>query len=242
MQTLENQFDLSNSLPDLIQLNRGQALFFQALADKEQFWKQKARVKWLADGDRNTKYFHASTMEKRSRLRISRIRTPAGQWLDDEAEIQQHAVDFFQALLTQEGTNDAPTVDRLLQPIQQLVTLDDNNALLRPIDMSEVRQAVFSLYPDSAPGNDGFHGCFYRECWDIISHDLLFAVHEFIAGVPVPRIISSTLMVLLPNPSTFADFRPISLAIHNCPLCGNWWLLAMLFCFSSVFFFLLLWP
>lgn len=37
---------------------------------------------------------------------------------------------------------------------------------------------------------------------------------EFFAGVPIPRAIGSTLMVLLPkkeSPITFGDYRPISL-------------------------------
>lgn len=70
------------------------------------------------------------------------------------------------------------------------------------------------LDADSAPGPDGFSGQFFRSSWDIIAADLLLAVQEFFAGVPIPRSVSSTLIVLLPkkgNPSTFADFRPISL-------------------------------
>lgn len=47
--------------------------------------------------------------------------------------------------------------------------------------LEEVRSAVFSMDPDSAPCNDGFPGLFYRHAWDIISGDLLLVVQEFLS-------------------------------------------------------------
>lgn len=101
-----------------------------------------------------------------------------------------------------------------LDSIPRLVCPGDNSSLLRPVSMGEVRSAVFSMDPDSSPGSDGFPGFFYRHCWLIIADDVLRAVQEFFVGIPLPRIISSTLIVLLPKkptPNTFSDFRPISL-------------------------------
>lgn len=82
------------------------------------------------------------------------------------------------------------------------------------MSLDEVKRAVFHLDPRSAPGSDGFSGSFYQSCWNVIADDLLQAVREFICGVPIPRSVGSTMMVLLPkkpNPTTFGDFRPISL-------------------------------
>lgn len=215
LKDMECAFDTSGSDQDLIRLNHAQAEHLRALADEESFWKQRARVKWLHDGDRNTKFFHASTVEKRSRLRITRIKDDAGHWLEEASQISQHAVDFFHNLLTQHSANvDKATFGPFLDSIPSLITLEDNQALLRPVSMDEVRHAVFSMDPDSSPGCDGYPGSFYRHCWDIISTDVFMAVQEFFVGVPLPRIISSTLIVLLPkkqSPNTFADFRPISL-------------------------------
>ncbi|KAF7151640.1 hypothetical protein RHSIM_Rhsim02G0183800 [Rhododendron simsii] len=42
--------------------------------DKEKlFWKQKSRIIWLQHGDKNTRFFHASVMQRRSTNRISGI-------------------------------------------------------------------------------------------------------------------------------------------------------------------------
>lgn len=92
------------------------------------------------------------------------------------------------------------------------MTESDNLRLLQPCTMDEVKRAVELLDQDSAAGADGYTGRFYRSCWDIICEDLLQAVHEFMAGVPIPRSVASTLIVLLPkkpSPSTFGDSRPL---------------------------------
>lgn len=64
LKDLEGQFDSSTVEGDMIQFNDAQAQYF---------WKQRARVKWLLGGDKNTSFSHASTLEKRNNLRITRI-------------------------------------------------------------------------------------------------------------------------------------------------------------------------
>lgn len=210
----EQLFDASGSSEDLQALNLAQAHYLKSLADEEQFWKQKARTKWLQEGDRNTSFFHASVLERRNQLRLTRIKNDTGQWLEDADAIKQHATFFFQALFTDNAIPDEDSVTKLLDSVPQLVSDSSNQTLLSPVTLAEVKTAVYGLDPDSSPGSDGFSGKFYRHCWDVISADLLLAVQEFFIGVPVPRIISNALLVLLPkklSPSTFADYRPISL-------------------------------
>ncbi|XP_027082498.1 uncharacterized protein [Coffea arabica] len=61
-----------------IELQRAQAELTRSLAIEEQFWRQKARVKWLRSGDRNTKYFHAVVKQRRVHEMIHRIRKQMG--------------------------------------------------------------------------------------------------------------------------------------------------------------------
>jgi hypothetical protein len=48
---------------------------------EEIFWRQKSRVQWLKEGERNTRFFHRSTMANRAHNRISSIK-------DEEGELQ----------------------------------------------------------------------------------------------------------------------------------------------------------
>lgn len=169
-------------------------------------------------GDRSTRFFHASVQAKRAQLRISKIKDFNGVWLHDQDALKAHAIDFYSNLFMEEGDvgsmDHTAAVQQFLSYIPPLISEADNASLLRPVELCEIREAVWRLDPDSAAGVDGFSGRFYQCCWDIIQADLRQAVQEFFLGVPVPRSVSSTLMVLLPkklSPSHFGDFRPISL-------------------------------
>lgn len=45
----------------------------KVLEREEIFWKQKSREQWLREGDRNTKFFHLSTMRHRTYNKITKI-------------------------------------------------------------------------------------------------------------------------------------------------------------------------
>lgn len=39
----------------------------EAYKREEAYWRRKARIKWLSEGDKNSRYFHAVTAERRKR-------------------------------------------------------------------------------------------------------------------------------------------------------------------------------
>lgn len=95
-----------------------------------------------------------------------------------------------------------------------LLNGDDRDSLLRPVTRSEVKDAVWALDSDSAPGPDGFTGLFFKHCWETVGDDIYQAAQDFFAGTPIPWAISSAQIVLIPKTpalATFSDFRPICL-------------------------------
>ena len=77
-----------------------------------------------------------------------------------------------------------------------------------------VASALFDLDGHSATRCDGFGCRLYTYCWEVISDDVFQATREFMSGVPIPKGIASTMVVLIPkkdSPMSFADFTPISL-------------------------------
>ena len=72
----------------------------------------------------------------------------------------------------------------------------------------------FSMNGDSAATPDGCNGYFFTAIWEIISEDVVKAVQDFFVGADLPILFTATFVSLIPKvalPSSFFDFRPISL-------------------------------
>ncbi|XP_050136156.1 uncharacterized protein LOC126611875 [Malus sylvestris] len=51
--------------------------------------------------------------------------------------------------------------------------MDDNVALLKPVEDNEIWEAVKSIRALKSPGPDGIGAGFYQECWDIVKDSRL---------------------------------------------------------------------
>jgi hypothetical protein len=56
--------------------------------------------------------------------------------------------------------------------IPTLVTQQQNDELLKPVSIEELKEVVFNLNKKSTPGPDGFTAKFYIKAWDFICFDL----------------------------------------------------------------------
>ena len=189
---------------------------FDILLDmEEQFWKQKARCRWILEGDRNTKLFHSMVQRKKSRLRINSI-SDQGTLLTDPADIQESLIKYFKDTLS--GDSPIPGFAEALPIIPTLVTPDMNAQLESLPSLEEIKAVVFDLNKDAAAGPDGYTSHFYHVCWDIIKQDLQEAIHSFFQGEPLPLSYTCTNIALIPkveSPSTWSEYRPISLCNNS---------------------------
>lgn len=73
---------------------------FDILKQEELLWYQKSRKKWLTDGDRNTQFFHVSTMSRRKRNKIDRLQTENGEWVENQEGLKILAIKYFESLFS----------------------------------------------------------------------------------------------------------------------------------------------
>ncbi|CAN1761157.1 Transposon TX1 uncharacterized 149 kDa protein [Linum perenne] len=186
-----------------------------AWRSEEAFWGQRARVNWLHCGDRNTKFFHATTTQRKLRNSITKLKREDGGWIEEETEIKDHITTYFKKLFTAPDRN----VDyNLVNEIPRVVTNEMNEELTQSISDEEVKKAVFDMGKDKAPGPDGYSGHFYRKYWNVIGPQLCQEVKEFFRNTTMPTGWNETHIVIIPkipNPEEIGQFRPISCCNFN---------------------------
>ena len=69
--------------------------YSNVLEQEEVFWQQKSRNCWLKEGDRNTSFFHMSTVVRRRRNKLEGLKRDDGVWLEDIVDMKKEAVRFF---------------------------------------------------------------------------------------------------------------------------------------------------
>ncbi|KAK5802899.1 hypothetical protein PVK06_030528 [Gossypium arboreum] len=131
---------------------------------EELLWKQKARYDWLHLGDRNKRFFHSQTLQRRKSNRITAIRNNDGEWIFDPEAIEAEANFFFQKLY-EEGPD---SIDDFPPSNFPQLEDDDVNFLGKPVTNEEINIALFDMAHLKAPGSDGFHALFFQKQWNRI--------------------------------------------------------------------------
>ncbi|KAI9123409.1 hypothetical protein K1719_004709 [Acacia pycnantha] len=119
--------------------------------DKEEaYWWQRSRIAWLQCGDRNTRFFHSSVIQRRQRNKILRLKDERGVWLEDKREINASFSCFYRKLFSFEGPRE---LDQALEYVKEVVTVVDNAQLMLPVTNQEIEEAVFQIGANKAPGS-----------------------------------------------------------------------------------------
>ncbi|KAL8517772.1 hypothetical protein ACS0TY_015841 [Phlomoides rotata] len=79
----------------LMDLNQRRAEYILRTCMEEDFWCQKSTVRWVVEGERNTRFFQSLVKQKRVRTRIHSIHAD-GRTISDENELRSSASSFFQ--------------------------------------------------------------------------------------------------------------------------------------------------
>ena len=144
--------------------------------NEELFWMEQSRLIWLRSGDKNTKFFHAVTKNRRAQSRIkSLIDEEGNEWFSEE-DLGRVAENYFKKLFASESVGfeleEWSEIPTMLSPSQ-------NDALMAPITKEEVRKAVFEINPTKCPGQDGMNGFFFQQFWETNGDDITATIQRF---------------------------------------------------------------
>ena len=207
----ELEKELSAAAPDTSRILVLTEALSKAYKEEELFWRQRSRILWLQEGDRNSAFFHAVTKARKARNCITTIEDAEGVPKYEEEDVGKVFERFYQQLFSSNGEDDFSTVE---ETIYRGVTEEMNDTLCRIPDMEEVRISLFSINGGKAPGADGFSASFYQSFWSLLGPDIYRDIRTFfITGKMIPQI-NETHVCLIPKteaPKTAAEYRPIAL-------------------------------
>ena len=181
------------------------------LRRNEVLWRQKSRETWLKDGDKNSKFFHLSTIIRRKRNSIDALKNDDGGWITNKKDIREHVVEKFSQLFTEENVNFPSNLENLISP---LISDAENSELCRIPTNQEIKEVIFGLNSQKSPGPDGLPALFYKRYWTTVGSDVIDAVKGFFRSGRMLNEVNNSLIVLIPkikSPSSVNHFRPISL-------------------------------
>lgn len=205
------EFFQSKPYPCLFVINNLKRELMLAYKEEEIYWRQKSRERWLKLGDKNSKFFHLSVKANRARRYLVKLKDRLGhdQWSD--AAKAQVAIDYFSDLFT---SSNPPSYKEVFQSMAPKVTPLMNSCLIQKVSKEEVREAIFSINSDSAPGSDGMTCLFFQKFWDVVGDSVTAEIQEVFKTGIMPQDWNFTYKCLLPkipDPENMTDLRPISL-------------------------------
>jgi hypothetical protein len=220
---LMEKFSKLDSLAETRELNVEETYELRAVEKElEHIWaleeikaRQRSRDRDLLEGDRNTAYFQAIANYRSRKKRVECLESPNGLVFDQKG-MMGIAVDFYKNLFAKEP--EVPVKLGLsFWDEKDKVFAEENSALLAPFSEEEIKNAVFSCYPEGAPGPDGLPFLFFQKFWDLIKKDLVDMFVDFHEENLDLYRLNCALVTLIPkvgDATNMKQFRPISLL--NC--------------------------
>ncbi|OMO87284.1 reverse transcriptase [Corchorus capsularis] len=178
-----NEYGISDFLQKLEVQLRGE--YQQILLQEELLWFQKSRLNWVQQGERNTKFFHLTTMVRRHRNLISALKIDENRVTSPDL-LCRHVLDFFSSLF---GRQPSLNLMAVYDSFCLKISSDEKQALLSPLRIEEKQ-------------------------WETVKETVFNFVAMAFANQRVDLNVLHAHMVLIPKgncPTTVKDFRPITL-------------------------------
>ncbi|KAL8094028.1 hypothetical protein AgCh_035786 [Apium graveolens] len=160
----------------------------ELLLHEEMYWKQRAKIFWLKDGDANTKFFHAQATKRKKLNHIAYLVTDSGDKVDDH--------------------------ERMYSIELPVITELQNKELTAELSFEEFTVALKQMHPEKAAGPDGYSPAFFQHLWGLVGKDVFDCCKKWLDDNVFPADFTSSNLVLIPkkdNVEKLTDVRPITL-------------------------------
>ncbi|VFQ78789.1 unnamed protein product [Cuscuta campestris] len=151
------------------------------------FYQQKAKCDFIMNSDRCTSYFHSIVKKNRKKNVVGFLVREDGSKITSIGEVANIFVDYYTTLF---GTSSpVEPVGPDILAAGSSVPISAHSALLATVTPEEVRQVVFDIGSDKAPGPEGYTAAFFKNQWVVVAQGVFPLVMECVSSA------SSSIMV-----------------------------------------------
>ncbi|GKE14923.1 RNA-directed DNA polymerase, eukaryota, reverse transcriptase zinc-binding domain protein [Tanacetum coccineum] len=90
---------------------------------------------------------------------------------------------------------------------------EDANKMIRDINEEEIKDSMFDIGDNKAPGPDGYTSTFFKKSWNVIGKDICLAIKDFFRNGKLLGEVNATIIspiLKIHHPNKVSDFRPIT--------------------------------
>ncbi|KAL6585956.1 isoform X1 [Orobanche minor] len=162
---------------EIIERNKLRALLIRDLKERNVMLRQKAKAKWVVEGDKNTSYFHRCINGRLKSNEIVELMIN-DRWSEDVEEVKNAARDKFKAHFSEVQI----CRPKLRSNFFLTKTNEKDNArLITKFTDAETWEIIKSCSGDKSPGPDGLNMDIFQSCWPFMKKedmDFLFQFHS----------------------------------------------------------------
>ena len=127
---------------------------------------QKARLKWIEQGDTNSKYFHSRIRWRRATNELKGL-VLDGTWCEDPTKVREEVRQVFQKRFSALRSFSINFRNIEFQTISD----EDNMLLVEEISDKEIEETINQCGESKSPGPDGFNFFFLKHNWDTMKNE-----------------------------------------------------------------------
>lgn len=167
---------------------------WRLLKARDVMFAQRSRLKWLKDGDENSKFFHNSVKGRSGRNVMRALKVGEG-WAQSPVEVRREVVDFF----TRHTASSHEVRLRIDGVPFNTLSEEQNLSLVAPFELREIEEVVKECDGDKSPRQDGFNFNFIKEFWYLLKNEIRILFDQFHANEVVPKSLLAYFVALIPR-------------------------------------------
>ncbi|GMJ12398.1 hypothetical protein HRI_004909000 [Hibiscus trionum] len=203
---IQNGLVSSENFSDLRKLR---ADLWQQYRREESELLQKSRLRWFAEGDRNSNFFHQSVLARRKINALHSLKVN-NQIISKPLLVKSAVKQHFEAAYNSDSALEVLNMNLEFARISSTQA----NYLQSRFNEEEIKSVFFASDGNRAPGPDGFNLNFFKKYWPHLREGILDFFEDFYGGKKWGEGINHSFITLIPkvrNPSSLREYRPISL-------------------------------